>query len=336
LTEYQKKEGIFFIEFNQSFWKFYLDYLNEITMENIDKLIELRKCFNSYQSSLNDSKIKTSIDKKSIAKYYSYDYYGKSIHESISNIIKKDNFNNLEKIKLIFEKDPVYLEEPKKKERKVDVLNFVNFKNQKDCDDQFFSKLNQLQLDVIFEYQIKDFFKYIFRLINDIFDFDLLYKLFCLDKMKKNNIKEYIQNLKNKFHEINININDKNTSEYENILNSIIKLIKIIIKKEETENIIKFLTNILEKKFNEKTYFDIYIKLLESLETNETIPNDILNHILSKFILKSDFTKKFFKTIKNENIIKNFYDIINIKNLNFDFDDFFNNKKDNEIKYFRI
>ena len=59
-----------------------------------------------------------------------------------------------------------------------------------------------------------------------------------------------------------------------------------------------------------------------------------MNYILSKFILKSDFSKKFFKTIKNENIIKNFYDIININNLNFNFDDFFNNKKDNEIKYF--
>ena len=334
LTEYQKKEGFFFIEFNQTFWKFYLDYLNEIEMENIDKLIELRKCFNKYQSSLNDSKIETSIDKKSIKKYYSYDYYASSIHQTISNLIKKDNFNNLEKIKLIFEKDPFYLEESKKKSRSVNVLECINFKNQKECDDKFFSKLNQLQLDVIFEYQIKDYFKFIFRLINDIFDFDLLYKLFCLDKMKQNNVNEYIKNLKNKFHEIKININTNNTSEYESILNSIIKLIKIIIMKEEAENIIKFLTNILEKKFNEKTVFDIYIKLLESLETNESIPNEIMSYILSKFILKSDFSKKFFKTIKNENIIKNFYDIINIKNLNFDFDDFFNNKKDNEIKYF--
>ena len=334
LTECQKKEGFFFIEFNQSFWKFYLDHFNDIKLENIDKLIELRKCFNNYQSSLNNSKIKTSFDKKSIIKYYSYDYYACSIDKIILNLIKKDNFNNLEKIKLIFEKDPFYLEESKKKSRSVDVLKYINFKNQKECDDKFFSKLNQLQLDFIFEYQIKDYFKFIFRLINDIFDFDLLYKLFCLDKMNQNNIKEYIKNLKNKFHEINININTNNTSEYENILNSIIKLIKIIIIKEEVENIKKFLTNILEKKFNEKRYFDIYIKLLESLETNESIPNEIMNYILSKFILKSDFSKKFLKTIKNENIIKNFYDIININNLNFNFDDFFNNKKDNEIKYF--
>ena len=329
LTEYQKKQGIFFIEFNQSFWKFYLDYLNEIKMENIDKLIELRKCLNNYQSSLNNSKIKTSIDKKSIAKYYSYDYYAKSIDKSILYIINEGNFNNLEKIKLIFEKDPIYVEDSKKKDRKVDVLKYFDFKNQKECNDNFFKKLNHLQLDVIFEYQIKDYFKFIFRLINDIFDFDLLYKIFCIDKMKQNIVNEYISNLKKKFYDIKININDNNTSEYENILNYIIKLIKIIINKEEASNIKEFLTNILEKKFNEKTCIDIYIKLLES---NESIPNDIMNYILKQFIFKSDFSKKLFKTIKNDIIINKFYDII--KDLNFGYNDFFNKKKDNEIKYF--
>ena len=332
LTEYQKNEGIFFIEFNQSFWKFYLDYLNEINIENVDKLIELRKCFNNYQSSLNDSKIKTLIDKKSIMNYYSYDYYAKFIHKSILTIINKDNFNSLEKVKLIFEKDPYYLEESKKNDRKVDVLKNFDFKNQKECDDKFFSKLNQLQLEVIFEYQIKDFFNFIFRLIKDIFDFDLLYKLFCFDKMKQNIVNEFIKHLKTKFDEINIIINDNNISEYEKILNSIIKLIKIIINKEEPKKVKEFLINILEKKFNAKTYYDIYIKLLESLETNEIIPNDILNHILTKFIFKSDISKKFFETIKNEKAIKIFYDII--KNLNFSYDDFFNNQKENEIEYF--
>jgi len=332
LTEYQKNEGIFFIEFNQSFWKFYLDYLNEINIENVDKLIELRKCFNNYQSSLNDSKIKTMIDKKSIMNYYSYDYYAKFIHKSILTIINKDNFNSLEKVKLIFEKDPYYLEESKKNDRKVDILKNFDFKNQKECDDKFFSKLNQLQLEVIFEYQIKDFFNFIFRLIKDIFDFDLLYKLFCFDKMKQNIVNEFIKHLKTKFDEINIIINDNNISEYEKILNSIIKLIKIIINKEEPKKVKEFLINILEKKFNAKTYYDIYIKLLESLETNEIIPNDILNHILTKFIFKSDISKKFFETIKNEKAIKIFYDII--KNLNFSYDDFFNNQKENEIEYF--
>ena len=159
-----------------------MDVFTELNLENINKLIELRKCLFNYQELLNQSKIAPS-NKKKIIEYYSKDNLGDFIHQQIINIIQSHEFDNLEILDLIFKKDPYYYEESKKKQRDVNILKNINFKSIQD--DKFFDKFMELKLDSIFGNQLSEYFKYIFNLINDIFDFELLYKLFNIEKLSE-------------------------------------------------------------------------------------------------------------------------------------------------------
>ena len=94
-----------------------MDVFTELNLENINKLIELRKCLFNYQELLNQSKIAPS-NKKKIIDYYSKDNLGDFIHLQIIKIIQSQEFDNLEKLDLIFKKDPYYYEELKKKKKR--------------------------------------------------------------------------------------------------------------------------------------------------------------------------------------------------------------------------
>ncbi len=243
LISYQNKIGYLFLELKPDFWKFYLDNFIEKKLENINKLIELRKCLKNYQSLTQNKKVKVNNEQKKIADYIIKDDYGIAIHTGIEHIIKTEKLDDLQKLNLLFKTDPIYLEESKKKQIKSNILKEFDFKNIQN--EEFFTEFRELKLDRVFENIIDDFFNYIFSLIKNIYDFELLFRLFDIEKLSEKGIKVYIKCLQNKFEEIDLTIDKNKQSDFDKLLKIIATLIDIILKKQ-SQNVIKFF-QILEK-----------------------------------------------------------------------------------------
>ena len=326
LINYQKKTGYLFLELDQNFWKYYLDNFNDIQLESINKLINLRKCLNNYQLLTQSKKVHS--DKRKIGDYFLKDDYGSTIHNRIQNIIKIEKFDDLEKLNMIFKNDPFYLEDSKKKLISVDILREFDFKNiQKE---EFFIQFKELKLDRVFDYKLKEFFNYIFSLIRTIYDFELLYKLFDIEKLSEKGLNEYINCLKNKFKEINLKIDKNQESDFNKILQLIVILVDIIIKKQP-KNAINFF-QLLEEKCQDDIY-EIYISLLN---LNQDINDEkIINHIFSKFKNSDNYIEysiNLLSKIKDDKKKKKYFE--NLKGYIFNYNDFFINKKDSEIKFY--
>ena len=139
--------------------------------------------------------------------YFSKDEYGSIIHNKIISNIKNNKYTNLQLLNLIFEKDPYYTDDSKKDQRDKSILNNIDFKNENE--DDIFSKFNDLKLHKIYDKKIDKYFKYFFALIKNILDFKLLFKLLNIEKIKDDALNKYIECLKDKFKEFNLNIDKK-------------------------------------------------------------------------------------------------------------------------------
>ena len=327
LIEYQKTKGIFFIEFSPDFWEYYSSHLKEYDMENINKLIELRKTLQKYNSLVNSRIPKVNIQ---FSDYYSKDQYGKSIHNKIQSNIKNNDYKNLELLSLLFEKDPYYTDESRKAERDINVLNNLDYKiiKKNEEDSEFYFKFIELRLDKIFEEKIKDFFNFFFKPINDILDFGFLFRLFDIEKLTNKALNEYIKNLEEKFFNIPINLKDRNNyTEFNTI---VINLIDIMIKKKP-DKVIKFLNN-LENRCGDNI-FEIYTSLLD---INDNISDsNIIDHIFSKIKDSEkciDNSIKLLTKIQNKEIKKRFFD--SLKGIVIQISDFFSGKNDKQLNLF--
>ena len=315
LIEFQEEKECFFIDFREEFWKFYVNSLIENDLENIEKLIKLRECLKNYQKYLS-SKKKLSKEQRKLIEYSKTDYYALSIDALIKSLINIKRYDNLDLLDLIFEKDPYNKEVLYKNKRTLDLFKLINFKNIKD--EKFFEKFKNLKLDEVFEQYIDKFFEHIFSSISNIFDFQLVYKLFSIEEMSENGVQKYIYFLKKKFKEITINFN--NESDNNKIINLIVILVDIIIRKQEnTAN--KFLVE-LEKKLREKICIEIYLQLLE---VNNDIKNEnLLKYIFSKIMISNNninYSIRFLSNTKDNNQKTKFLE--NLKDNIFDFKDFF-------------
>lgn len=185
-------------------------------------------------------------------------------------------------------------------------------------------------MDSIFEKQLSDYFKYIFNLINDIFDFELLYKLFNIEKLSEKAINEYITNLNKKLSQINLKFDRENEKEYNKILNLIVILIDINIRKQNNKAL--SCLDIVEKKCQDEIY-DIYILLLNA---NDNIQDEkILNKIFSKFKASNNYIETsilLLTKIKDDRKKKRFFSTL--KGYTFQLKDFFTQFKDNKIKFY--
>ena len=325
-----KQKNFLFIEFNIDFWNYYLNRFNKTDIDCINKLILLRNALFNYQS-LFKSQFK---DKNKINDYCSRDDYATNIHNKIVSLLKDNQFSNIEILNIIFVKDPYYSDESKKRDRDINILKYIKFnkdyKKYNRDDDKFFEKFQALKLYHIFESKLSDFFKYIFNLVNTIYDFELLYKLFNSEKLSDKALKEYIKRLIDKFKEINLTFNKNVNEDYKEIIKLLVLLIDIIYRKQ-TNTLLAFFT-ILEQKCQNYIY-DIFI---EFLNTNENIKDEkILNHIFSIFKNSNnyiDYSIRLLTNIKDEKKKKKYFECL--KEFIFEFDEFFNNKKYKEIHFY--
>ena len=325
LIDYQKEKKCIFLDFNIDFWQFCLEqYKNINDVEDIDKLNRLRDCLKDYQLSVKSEK-----DLKKIIDYYTKDDYGTTIHKGILNLIKSKDIKDLDLLNLVFEKDPYYKE--KKKEKNLDILNNINFKNIEN--EEFFTKFKELHLDEVFEDKIDDFFKLIFKLVDQFSDFNLLFKLLDIKVMKPKNLEKYFKYLKDKFTEVTINIDENNENEYNKTKNLLYLFLEIIIKSKKPE---EFLMTKFEKKLDEKVYFELYIKILETVFEDKK--KDLIKYIFQKMKknINIKYTLMFAREINNEKLKKQYFDELKeLKELFFfKYEDFFSEKNHKGIELF--
>ena len=329
LISFQKNKGVLLLDFSKEFWEKYVNFFNTINTETIDKLNNLKNSLKEYYLLLNKycKKAPKEIN-KSISDYYKKDSYGNLIHNLIYQIIKDKKPNELELLEYIFKKDPYYYDISKKDLRDVNILKLIDFKNIKD--EKFYELFVDLKIDEAFESKIHDFYDYFFSLIDNIYDFELLFKLFKIDKMKGNSSKEYINNLRNKFNDLKLNFEDK--KEMDNKTLEITINIIIIILKKQSDKILDFFA-ILEKKLKENNYIEIYIKLLENSEIK--LNDSVLKYILQKIKNSNnsiDYSMKFLNLITDSNKRKKYFEYV--KGYTFEYKDFFENNKNKEINLF--
>ena len=116
------------------------------------------------------------------------------------------------------------------------------------------------------------------------------------------------------------------------MINLIVILIDINIRKQNSKNAALNFLNIVEQKCQDEIY-DVYILLLNA---NDNIKDEkILNQIFSKFKDSNNYIETsilLLIKIKDDNKKKKYFNTL--KGYTFEFKDFFTKLKDNEIKFY--
>ena len=151
--------------------------------------------------------------------------------------------------------------------------------------------------------------------------------------MKSKNLDKYFKYLKDKFTEVTINIDENNENEYNKTKNLLYLFLEIIIKSKKPE---EFLMSKFEKKLDEKVYFELYIKILETVFEDKK--KDLIKYIFQKMKknINIKYTLMFAREINNEKLKKQYFDELKeLKELFFfKYEDFFSEKNHKGIELF--
>ena len=223
-----------FINFSPSFFETYINYFDEI---DIDNLIKVKGMINfSKQFSININ-LKNDIIK--------------IVHENGLLFASNGKLKNTNLLDFITSKDEYYILPAYKKLRSPEILNGLDISS---FDDEFYKKWKSINWNDIFKEQKFSFYEKVLSFIKDLNDFNILYKLFDLSQIQENAL---IEQLQRKILELYKNYNPKN---HLNFIEDIIILIYHSDKKNV--KIDSFLINNIQKDLNAKLVNKIYINLL--------------------------------------------------------------------------
>ena len=198
-----------------------------------------------------------------------------SIHKTGLKTVKSGNLKNMDLLEFI-KGDEYYNDKKYNKNnfRSLDILDGIdiNLLKKENKMEDFFKQWKENNFDKIFESQQKGFINKIASLIKDMNDFELLYSFFNIDP-EKDNKSIYLIKMQEKYQEIISNFTFENNEVF---INQTVDLIYFSDKNKA--NIEKFLTDVIQKKFDIKTVNEIYIKLTQKYDLSKQCHNKIIEY----------------------------------------------------------
>ena len=295
INNYSLQNNTFFVYFSNNFWKYLLHFYYEPKIYNIRFCFKLREAFIKYYKlviTIFDKK-KLSI-KTNATKYFEVDEFTIILNRIIMEFIQNNkSLSDIEKLKLIFEYNPYYIEDKYSNFVNISILDFLDFNN---IDDFFIEYYRGKNFEIIFKYDINGYISKIMSKIKTISDFDII-KLINFENFDNKDI--ILKYLNDKFDNIIIKEIDSLTgTKLKKALKVIAKLAIIHFYYEKKENKFDFIENKINK-LSKKLVDLIYTEILKDKaeEKNENFEN-----------LRIYFYKKFMDEFNDIEKISNMID----------------------------
>ena len=260
LIQFSNDNQILAIYLKSSFWKYLLKQYNKPDLKYIDNCSRLRDVFKKYKDLINnlykDSSDKNELKiKDEINRYNGRDEFAFNANINIKELleIKKDDYNDEEKLGIIQKYNPYY-NNSKKEDilkyqnlRETDIFNNINFKNPSF---EFKQSFHVLNFEEMFKVKINEFINKITSKIIDISTFGTIIEIIDTSRIDNNTKYDYYKILKDKYEYI-IKNEIESLKEEDGLLKAIEILSNFIIILFVEENNINFLEEQI-KNLNDK------------------------------------------------------------------------------------
>jgi len=254
-----KENNINFIKFSSSMIERYIELYEEVNPIN---LLLLK----------NIISIIKEIDKNFDFKL---DNITCTIHNTGLKSVKDGKLKNMELLEFI-KGDEYYFDKKYNKNnyRELDVLDGIdiNLLKKENKMEDFLKQWKEMNFDKIFEFQQEGLINKISSLIKEINDFELLYYFYNIYPVKESKSTCLIK-MQEKYNEITSNFNFENNDTF---INQTIQLIYFSDKNKA--NVEKFLTEVIQKKFDIKTVIVIFINLTQKYDLSQQCQNKIIEY----------------------------------------------------------
>ena len=297
---FEKNSNKYFIQFSQEFLKNYYDLFENT---NLNKLLSLNKIVSLLKSEDKNYKLKYNVDE--------------IVHRSGINLSILGKVNNMELLNFI-EKDIYYTDKIYNNNNQVRSLEVLSGLDISKANEEFFQKWKKLNFFKIFEKQKELFLDKVCRLIKDMSQFNILFKL--LDQNTDENKKEInydyttILKMQTTFEILMPTYSEENCP---NFIDDVVDLIYYSdLKKANLES---FNIDYIQKMLNYKIVNSIYISLAKKYTNlskkqvtiiidfflKNPVNSNNINNLL--YIIKNcnEFRKNLFSNMRNYIIKEN-------------------------------
>ena len=254
-----KENKIKFIKFSSSMLEKYFEFYEDINPINLLLLKQIISIIKEIDNNF-DFKLDNIIS---------------MIHNTGLKSVKSGNLKNMELLEFI-KGDEYYIDIKYNKNnyRVLDILDGIdiNLLKKENKVEDFFKQWKEMNFDKIFESQQTGFLKKISSLIKDMKDFELYYSFFYISQEKEIRIPFFIK-MQEKYKEIISNFTFENNDTF---ISQTVDL--IYFSDKNMANIERFLTEVIQKKFDIKTVNIIYIKLTQKYDLSKQCQKIIIDY----------------------------------------------------------
>ena len=280
ILKFSLEKKIILINFNSEFWESLVSHCSNANMENIKLCYSLREKLLEYigflETLFKEGKQKgiNSLKNKE----------GNLVHKLDKNIksyIQNNNkITNIEIIELIKIYDVYYQKDEHKKKREPEILNKIDLEK---IDNEFEVKYKKMDFEEIFKEDLKNYLLVFLNKINNILDFEKLFKLINTKKLGEEK-SAFLKSLKNKYKAI---IKDSNLSEdSDKKIESLTNLTYFICTNEKDLDFLQKTINNSEE-IDNKIKHKIYLKLIILCKKEKSEKNEEINKFISSIYLKN-------------------------------------------------
>ena len=339
LIQFSNDNQILAIYLKTSFWKYLLKQYNKPELKYIDNCSRLRNVFKKYKDLINalykDSPDKNELKiKEEINRYNSRDEFAFNANINIKDLfeIKKDDYNDEQKLGIIQKYNPYYNNSKKEDTSKyqnlrdTDIFNNINFKNPSY---EFKESFHLLNFEEMFKVKINEFINKITSKIIDISTFGTIIEIIDTTRIDNNIKYDYYKILKDKYEYI-IKNEIESLKEENELLKAIEILSNFIIMLFVEENNINFLEEQI-KNLNDKLQSLIYFELIK--KCNDEKYEKMRDYIFEIFLKKIKETDKIIELIKilNDKDREKFLEKL-MKVCEFEKNEYYSNSENDKIK----
>jgi len=296
---FEKNSNQYFIQFSPDFFQNYYDLFENA---HLDKLLSLNQIISLLKKEDKNYKLKMNMDEL--------------IHKSGINLSILGKVNNMELLKFI-EKDSYYTDKIYNNNNQVRSLEVLSGLDLTKVNEEFFQKWKKLNFFKIFEKQKELFLDKVCRLIKEMSQFSILFKLLDQNTNENSQEKTYdVTTLLKMQTTFEILMQTYSEEKCPNFIDDVVDL--IYYSDSKRVNVEDFNKDYIQKSLHYKTVNDIYISLskkytnLTQKQTNIIVDfflknpnNSNINNLL--YIIKNcnGFRKNIFSNMRNYIIKEN-------------------------------
>ena len=339
LIEFSNDNQILAIYLKKSFWSFLLKQYNKPDLTYIDNCNRLREVFKKYKDLINniykDSSDKYELNiKEEINRYNERDEFAFNANINIKDLfeIKKDVYNDEQKLGIIKKYNPFYNNEKKEdilkyqNLRDTEIFNNINFKNPSI---EFKQSFHILNFEEMFKEKINEFIYKITSKIIDISTFGTIIEIIDTSRLDSNIKYDYYKILKDKYDYIIKKEIEflKEGNELHKAIEILSNFIRILFVDEKNINFLEEQIKNLDDKKQTLIYFELIKKC------NDEKYEKMKDYIFEIFLKKIKETDKIIELIKilNDKDREKFLEKL-MKVCEFEKNEYYSNFENDKIK----